>query len=143
MDDYSQKTNLYGLTIRNFAKSNAMRDNIFNGEQRFRFAEEAKSALEILVARLRGTGRIGFKGAKLTQEAFVSALWLWAGDQDPEAVLAIIEPYVRKLESFGETAAGDPSATAAKFGAHPIQSGKKKGPGRPPGGTKKSSSNHS
>jgi hypothetical protein len=61
---------------------------------------EAKEALTTVKDRLRRSGKLLFRGAKLTQEATFGALCLWADSQDVATLEALLAPHVAKLESL-------------------------------------------
>lgn len=60
----------------------------------------AKRALDVVVASLRSTGKLKFRGRNVTQEAVVNALWLAAADVDTVRLERWLAPYVEKLEAM-------------------------------------------
>ena len=60
----------------------------------------AKHALDLVVASLRSTGRLRFRGRKVTQEAVVNALWLAAADVEVERLERWLAPYFARLEDI-------------------------------------------
>lgn len=62
-------------------------------------------ALDQVIARLKASDEIRWKGFTVTKEAVVNALWLWVKDMDPATVEKAMAVYVPKLEAILK---GDP-----------------------------------
>jgi hypothetical protein len=60
---------------------------------------EVKEALTMARDRLRRSGRLRFRGMKLTQEAVFGALCLWADAQEAAGLEAALAPFVARLEA--------------------------------------------
>lgn len=58
------------------------------------------SALTMVRERLRRSGRILFRGEKLTQEAVFGALCLWADAHGDEALESELGPFIAQLEAI-------------------------------------------
>jgi hypothetical protein len=76
-----------------------MKDVLFDQTLNVKTAGISKLALDQIVARLRATGRVKWKGNRVTKEAVVNALWMWAGEMDPSLVEEAMLIYVPKLEA--------------------------------------------
>lgn len=80
-------------------------------QKQIRVNDDAWGALKRSLAAL--TGRVGWEGRDLTQEAFVCASWLWMESLGPDALAAALAPHVRRLEAIvaGED---DPGTSPAR-----------------------------
>jgi hypothetical protein len=57
-------------------------------------------ALDNLVAAMRGSGKVRFRGRTVTKEAVVNAVWLWLADLEPDQVEAALSIYVPRFEAM-------------------------------------------
>lgn len=105
---------------------------------------EAKEALLSARDRLRRSGKLLFRGSRMTQESTFGAICLWADDQGVAALEAILAPYVAKLEAIvaarpaHEEAPDDPDGpvrgiTLTTKNRAPARGKGKPGGGKPPG----------
>lgn len=75
-----------------------MSEAVFDTGITIRTVSAAKRALDRATADLRASGRIRFKGQKVTKEAVINAMWLAIADVDPDRLERWLAPYVVKLE---------------------------------------------
>lgn len=75
-----------------------------------RSTAKAVLALDNLVSALRASGRVRFRGRKVTKEAVVNAVWLWLADQSVDDVEQCLLTYVPRLEAI---LSGDATTTPA------------------------------
>jgi hypothetical protein len=57
-------------------------------------------ALDMLLAQLRGSGRVRFRSRRLSKEALVNAMCLMLADLDVAQVEALLAPHVARLEAI-------------------------------------------
>lgn len=62
----------------------------------------ARLALRKVVAEMSDRPRLAFEGGRLTQEALISASWLWMEWIGPETLEAILAPHVDRLNAIVE-----------------------------------------
>lgn len=77
-----------------------MGDLKFDLAVNIRSTPRAKLALDRVVAALRASSRLRWKGHRVTQEAAFSALLLWLGDLDEQLVEEKMAVYLPRLEAI-------------------------------------------
>jgi hypothetical protein len=78
----------------------AMKNFGYENQVAIRSTPAVVRELDRIVADMRASGRVRFKGRKITKEAVVNALILWVADQDQEAVEAVLAGPVARLEAI-------------------------------------------
>jgi hypothetical protein len=61
---------------------------------------KADAALVRVLANLRESNRVRWKGGRATQEAVYNAIWLWLEDLNPETIESAMAVYVPRLEAI-------------------------------------------
>lgn len=74
------------------------RDVYWNDRETFRTDSEVRGALSTARDRLARSGRLKFRGRKLTKEATFAALCLWADAQDVRVLEDLLGPFVAQAE---------------------------------------------
>lgn len=83
------------------------KDIFWDERSNIRTNKVAKAALEGAKFRLRQSGRLLFRGRKITEEALASALWLWAYSQDTETLERELAVHVARLDAMSTEAKTD------------------------------------
>lgn len=78
---------------------NPNKERSFDQQFVTRTSDAPREALDVMVARLRSRGRLSWKGKKITREAYISALWLWAEELGADAIERGLAPHLKSLES--------------------------------------------
>lgn len=94
---------------------------------------EAKEALSTVKNRLRRSGKLRFRGLKMTEEVVFAALCLWADAQDVTALGETLAPFVAQLE---EIVKGDEGSIEVE-GGEALREGEKGPAARPTVPTRK------
>lgn len=77
-----------------------MSDTDFDQKIYVRTIDRAKLALDRVVAEMRASGRLRFRDRRPSQEAIVSASWLWMEELQPELLEEAMSRYLPKLEAL-------------------------------------------
>lgn len=86
------------------------KENYWGGVTQFRVHPSSKNALSRAKVNLRQSGTLRFQGRLMTEEVIFGALCLWAGEEDPRRLEAMLGPYVAQLESLVGGGAGEAEA---------------------------------
>lgn len=86
-----------------------------------RIAPKAKLSLDRVLAELRASGVLRFRGKRVTQEALLNASWLLMESMDVEELEAALAPHFARLETLvGYSAEASDAEPLAEYSAEPI-----------------------
>lgn len=86
-----------------------MADPTFEKGVTIRTTAKAQRAIGRVVAAMKSSPRVRWKGGAATKEAVINAAWLWLDDQPEEFVEELMARYVARLEAL-MTDSADPAA---------------------------------
>jgi hypothetical protein len=77
-----------------------MSEPVFELRKQIKTTAKADAALVRVLANLRESNRVRWKGGRATQEAVYNAIWLWLEDLNPETIESAMAVYVPRLEAI-------------------------------------------
>lgn len=77
-----------------------MDNRVFEYPIQVRIIPKAKLSLDRVIAELRASGRITFRGKRITQEALLNASWLLMESLETDALEAALAPQFARLEAM-------------------------------------------